>query len=159
MAWAFCVGAKLGKVGDSQSPFFKSLISCRSSSTLFCRFCNMFFMFLIFDSEGEPQIAPERIGKLEERKKRLQEAEQYALWADFNAFYPCFSCPNDSMIYLQKGEIWKYGITIQGRGKRYSFKKLKKLGLTYQVQFRGNIHECLAVEAEKIYFYPKLPEN
>jgi hypothetical protein len=134
---------------------------------MFLLFCGIFGLFaywkesdfLIFDPEGEPQITPERIEKLEERKKRLQEAEQYVLRADFDAYYPCFSCPNDSMIYMLKGEVWKYGVTIQGQGKRYGFKKLKKLGLTYQVQFRSNIHECLEVEAEKIYFYPKLPEN
>lgn len=113
--------------------------------------------FIVRDEKGNVEISPKRLKKFEERVKKIRNAEQYVLLADESGYYPCYNC-DTTMIYLNKGEVWRYGTTMQGERGRFG-NKLNGLKVTYFVQFRGSIEECLIEEARKIYFYPKLPEN
>jgi hypothetical protein len=85
--------------------------------------------FLVPDADGNPKLAPKREEEYEKRIKRLNEAEQYALLATNSGFYPCFNCENDHTIFLNIGEVWKYGVTIQGQNRRYTASALIKLKL------------------------------
>ncbi len=115
---------------------------------------------VIYTPNGEPEILPDRKKKLEDDLQKLENAEQYALIAQFSGLYPCPSCPDQDSIFLLKGEIWKYGYTINGaEGRGYSQTFFRKTGLRYIVQFRGNVGACMAEEKIKIYHYPTLPEN
>lgn len=114
--------------------------------------------FLELDQNGEVQISAQREKQLNQRLKRLNQAEQYVLLAKVDGWYPCYSCETSDSIYLFAGEVWRYGVTIQGEKGRYGL-TLKDKRLLYVVQFRGNVLECLEAEAIKIYTYPKLPEN
>jgi hypothetical protein len=114
--------------------------------------------FLDLDEDGNLRLSSSRDDQMQQRLKRLNQCEQYVLQAKFNGFYPCYSCGVDTTIFLHAGEVWKYGITIQGEKGRYR-NWLTSLGLRYRVQYRGSIQECLRQETLKIYQYALLPEN
>lgn len=112
--------------------------------------------FLDQDEGGDLKLSAAREAQLQER---LQRCEQYVLRAKFSRFYPCYSCGTDTLIFLRAGEVWKYGITIQGEKGRYPNTWITALGLRYRVQYRGSIQACLRQETLKIYQYALLPEN
>jgi hypothetical protein len=113
--------------------------------------------FLIWKGE-EPEIAPWRKKKLQQELKEINNAEQYALIVRKSGTFPCFSCVEKIKIYLNVGEIWRYGVTKKGQKGRYS-RGLPEPNLEYVVQFEGPIDECLKEEKIKIYNYALLPEN
>jgi hypothetical protein len=114
--------------------------------------------FLDLDEAGNVNLSPARQAQMQQRLKRLKRCEQYVLRAKFSGFYPCYNCGADTTIFLYAGEVWKYGITIQGETGRYRH-WTTTLGLRYRVQYRGSIQACLRQEALKIYQYALLPEN
>jgi len=114
--------------------------------------------FLDQDEEGNPILSEERQQKLDKALQELEEAEQYALLASKNGYYPCFSCPDSSQIFLYLGEVWRYGITTKGESGRYG-NTLSSQYLVYIVQFQGDLTACKKQELLKIYNYAKLPEN
>ncbi len=113
--------------------------------------------FLIWKGD-EPEIAPWRKEKLEKELKELNEAEQYALVVSVSGVFPCYSCVDRNEIFLNTGEVWKYGVTRKGQAGRYK-SGLPFLGLSYSVQFEGNLQACFKEEKLKIYQYPLLKEN
>lgn len=114
--------------------------------------------FIEEDSEGNPMLSEERQRKLDDALSKLDDAEQYALLATRNGYYPCFSCPNSNEIFLYSGETWKYGTTTKGEKGRYG-NTLSSQNLVYFVQFRGDLTACKKEELLKIYNYATLPEN
>lgn len=115
--------------------------------------------FLEQDEGGVLYLSSQREAQLQQRLKRLEQCEQYVLQAKFSGFYPCYHCGADTLIYLQAGEVWKYGITIRGEKGRYSNNWVTRQKLRYRVQYRGSIQDCLQQESIKIYQYALLPEN
>jgi hypothetical protein len=115
--------------------------------------------FLDQDEGGDLKLSAAREARLQERLQRLKRCEQYVLRAKFSGLYPCYSCGADTLIFLRAGEVWKYGITIQGEKGRYSNTWVTALGLSYHRQYRGSIQACLRQETLKIYQYALLPEN
>lgn len=114
--------------------------------------------FIEEDSEGNPMLSEERQRKLDDALRELDEAEQYVLVAVRDGLYPCYNCPNETKIFLYKGETWKYGTTTKGEKGRYG-NSLENNNLAYRVQFQGTLHECLKEEKRKIFNYAVLPEN
>jgi len=112
---------------------------------------------VVYDEDGNVILAPHRKEKLEKKVKELSEAEQYALLASANGWYPCFSCPDSNIIYLNKGEVWKYGFSTKGK-TRYASNFYKAMRLTYLTQLTGTVEECMQEEVKKIINYPTLPE-
>lgn len=108
---------------------------------------------------GTLSLSSTREAQMQQRLKRLEECEQYVLLAKFSGFYPCYSCGRDTLIFLHAGEVWKYGITIQGEKGRYSNTWVTAAGLKYRMQYQGSIQACLRQETLKIYQYALLPEN
>lgn len=115
--------------------------------------------FLELDADGNVQLSPQRQKEMNERIERVRYAEQYKLFAVADGYYPCYNCGKDTVIFLFKGEVWKYGVTFQGSGKRYSQAWLQRMGLAYAVEYEGSVEECLVQEAQKIYSYATLLEN
>jgi hypothetical protein len=113
--------------------------------------------FLSLDAEGNVELSPQRQQELEERLNRLNRASQYVLRAARDGNFPCYNCGQDSLIFLYKGEVWKYGVTYAER--RYRNAWLERMNLLYQTEYRGTVEECLIQEAYKIYNYAILPEN
>lgn len=66
--------------------------------------------FIEKDKDGKPQLAEWRKEKLQQELNDLDEAEQYVLVAKRSGVFPCYSCLNATTIYLNKWEIWKYGV-------------------------------------------------
>ena len=114
--------------------------------------------FLERDESGEFRLSESRQTQMEQRLERLRSCEQYVLIAKTSAFYPCYHCGKDTSIFLFAGEVWKYGITIQGAKGRYR-SWVTTMGLRYRVQYRGSVQACLRQETLKIYQYALLPEN
>lgn len=115
--------------------------------------------FLEQDEGGGLRLSAAREAQMQQRLQRLERCEQYVLQAKFSGFYPCHNCGADTLIFLRAGEVWKYGITIQGEKGRYPNTWITALGLRYRVQYRGSIQDCLQQETLKIYQYALLPEN
>jgi len=144
----------------------KSLGDVRTKRNLKPRF--FFFLFFAFAAvlsgsyivwkNGLPELSQERKNKLEKALEKIDNAEQYALIATINGTYPCLNCPNAKTIFLNIGEVWKYGITVNGE-KRYTPTFLNDNSLAYKPQFLGDVTACLKEEQNKIFHYPLLPEN
>jgi hypothetical protein len=119
------------------------------------------FLFLLFAAIADFNLlAPERAEKLKNLFKKIdEEAEQYALIADTDGFYPCPSCPERKLIWLSKGEVWKYGVSVNGQAGRYSKTFLNENNFAYKTEFVGSLSECYKQEKIKIFMYPNLPEN
>jgi hypothetical protein len=107
--------------------------------------------------DGVPKLHPKREKKLEKEIREIEDAEQYALKAEKSDWYPCFLCPRRS-IFLNAGEVWKYGVTRKGQKVRYGG-FVNESDLVYEVQFKGNYAACLIEEKRKLYSYPLMPEN
>jgi hypothetical protein len=116
------------------------------------------FADVIVWEDGVPKLHPKREQKLEKEIREIEDAEQYALIALEEGWYPCSVCQNGK-IYLYLGHIWKYGVTRKGAQIRYSTEKLHGRKLQYVAQFYGHYAACLIEEKRKIYGYPLLPEN
>lgn len=113
--------------------------------------------FIVVDADGNVQLSPQRQKELNERVKRVKKASQYVLRAANDGYFPCYNCGQDSVIFLRKGEVWKYGVTFTDR--RYRNAWLDRMNLLYQVEYVGTVEDCLIQEANKIYNYATLPEN
>ena len=112
---------------------------------------------VVYNEDGEVVLAPHRKEKLDKKLKELEEAEQYALLDIGNGWYPCFNCPDSNVIYLNKGEVWKYGFSTKGK-TRYPAAFYKMMRVEYLTQLVGTIEECMQEEIRKIINYPTLPE-
>jgi len=110
-------------------------------------------------------LSPQRQSKMDIEIKGIKSklrrtdktCEQYALVALVSGWYPCYNCGTETLIYLNKDEVWKYGKTCNEEKGRYP-NGLPIDGLIYIVQFTGTEEECLIEEKRKIYNYPNLPE-
>jgi hypothetical protein len=112
-----------------------------------------------FSAESKvPTLSPQEEAKLQKRLKEIDDAEQYALVAIIDGWYPC-NHPGRTTFYLLAGEVWKYGTTTKGKFGRYGFNYLEATNVSYIVEFRGTISECLKEEQRKLFNYPYLPEN
>jgi len=88
----------------------------------------------------------------------MDDGEQYVLEATMDTWYPCYNCPGKKEIFLNIGEVWKYGYTSKGEMRRNGTEHTA-MNLKYVVQFRGAVSECMKEERKKIYHYALLPEN
>lgn len=114
--------------------------------------------FVVFDTEGNVDISPERKAQLAREYEKLENSQQYVLLVKKPGWFPCYNCPAQDSIYLYIGEVWKYGVTKNGKPGRYG-STLPIPNLQYWIQFQGSIELCLKEEKRKIFYYPKLPEN
>ncbi|MEK7257829.1 MAG: hypothetical protein AAB316_23935 [Bacteroidota bacterium] len=110
------------------------------------------------DEFGEPRLKTWRLEQLTKGLKEFGKAQQYALVAEKAKMYPCLKCPQ-SAIFLNLGDVWKYGATKKGEIGRYGRTFLVENELEYFAQFYGNWEGCLMEEKKKIFNYPLLPEN
>ncbi len=132
--------------------------------------------YLIINEEGTLELPEVRVIKLKKAVKRTEKrkhkkiyCEQYVLRAIKSAWYPLLhwgvAVAKDS-IWLNKNEVWKYGITCVGELRRYpgqiyysdGNKILNRFDLVYVTQFKGTEKECKIEEKRKIYNYPLLLE-
>ncbi|MBL7779717.1 MAG: hypothetical protein JNM22_00780 [Saprospiraceae bacterium] len=107
---------------------------------------------------GEPHLTAKHQKQLQKKMEELDEGEQYALVATTNRMYPCVH-NGHSLYFLRVGEVWKYGTTIKGQRGRYSSQFFEDNAVSYIVEFRGTMGECLKQEQIKLFSYPILPEN
>lgn len=112
----------------------------------------------IVEKEGTVELAPWRQEKLQRELDEIDNAEQYVLLTIKSGIYPCYNCPN-ATILLNANNVWKYGVTRKQEKGRYGQNALEKAGLKYFIQFTGTYSACLKEEKRKIYFYATLPEN
>lgn len=114
-------------------------------------------VYFFGEHEGA-QLSPKAAEKLQQRLKEIDDSEQYALVAAAPGFYPCLHS-GSATFFLKAGEVWKYGVTSKGQFGRYSAVFLARNNVSYVVEFRGNMAECLKQEQIKLFNYPFLPEN
>ncbi|CAD0009851.1 hypothetical protein [Flavobacterium chungangense] len=88
------------------------------------------------------------------------KVEQYTLRAAESGFYPVMKRgfgKAQELVWLEKGEVWKFGTTKNFNPfKRYSQKYLKNIGehgVEYFPEFRGTLMEALQLEKMKIINY------
>jgi len=112
-----------------------------------------------YNAQGNPQLKPERLAKLADDIRRINNCQQYSLRATESDWYPCYSCGDTTMVYLLKGEIWKIGEKCDDNDARYSESKLKAMALKLYPEFFGDKTACYEEQQRKIYYYPLLPEN
>ncbi len=110
------------------------------------------------DVYGNYVLQPKRLRKLKRDIENLKKAQQYVLYARFEGWYNCLSCPFRDSIYLYPRQVWKYGVTVNGESGRYRNTLLQR-NLTYKIQYEGSIEECMIEERKKIIRYPLLEEN
>ena len=108
--------------------------------------------------DGSFRLKPKRQAAFEKQKKAVENAEQYALLARAPGYYECLHCLT-GLVFLNRFEVWKYGVTDQGEKVRYSVNYLDSRNLLYSIQFQGDYAQCLMEEKRKLFYYPLLPEN
>ncbi len=114
---------------------------------------------IIVHPDGSATLHPEREAELQKAIDEINKAEQYALHATADGYFPCYSCPDGkTTIFLYIGNVWRYGSTKLGEKGRYPDGNYGADDLIYVVEFTGNIAECEAMEKTKIFNYPLLPE-
>lgn len=99
--------------------------------------------------------------KLKKHLENYEEAQTYALVArsDGERECPiCFAQYGKTHLYILKGEVLKYGVSLRG-SNRYNPAFYKKIDCDYFVVHRGDYTSCLKKEKEFIFHYPILPEN
>ena len=133
-------------------------------------------LYIISQPKKAPELSPERIAKRDsaierviKRNTKKENCEQYVLTARRSGYYPVLyrgiRIAKDS-IWLNTGDVWKYGKTCVGEADRYSNLiyyydgkyLLDNSILRYRKQFVGSEKNCLIEEKKKIYNYPLLPE-
>ncbi|GJM32100.1 MAG: hypothetical protein DHS20C18_11010 [Saprospiraceae bacterium] len=113
----------------------------------------------ITNEDGEKALSPERQAKLDRELEEIDNAKQYALIAGEEGYYPCYICPESKKtIFLNIGEVWKYGVTRKGEKGRYPGENYGAPDLIFVTQFEGHYAACLKKEKIMIYNYPLLPE-
>ncbi len=132
--------------------------------------------YVVIHEDGTLELPEVRVIKYKKavkrtvkRKHKKVNCEQYVLTALYSGWYPLLrwgeAIAQDS-IWLNEGEVWKYGITCVGELRRYtnhiyyndSKYKLTQKDLFFETQFKGTEKECKIEEKRKIYNYPLLPE-
>jgi len=112
-----------------------------------------------YDPDGKPVLKAERKDKMIKEIMRMEECEQYALRASSSGWFLCESCVDTTYVFLNKGEVYRYGERCDKNDSRHSKSKLDAQNLFIDVQIRGNKIEYYQEQQRKIYFYPLLPEN
>jgi hypothetical protein len=114
---------------------------------------------IVVHPDGSATLHPERDAELQKALDEINNAEQYALRATADGYFPCYSCPNgETTLFLYVGQVWRYGSTKLGVKGRYPDGNYGADNLIYVIEFMGNIAECEAMEKTKIFNYPLLPE-
>ncbi len=104
--------------------------------------------FIEVGKDGELRLSKKRQEKLEREIENLKEAEQYVLVALYDGWFPCYNCGASTQIYLKRGEVWKYGVTINGEKGRYGGGLTSKK-LFYIPQYHGSLEKCMIEERKK----------
>lgn len=107
---------------------------------------------------GEARLTAKYQEKLDKKMNEPDKAEQYALVANINGNYACLHSGR-AVFFLKAGEVWKYGVTSNGERGRYTTEFLQNNNVSYKIQFRGTMKDCLREEQKRLYQYPILPEN
>lgn len=115
------------------------------------------FDFLV-EKDGAYDLSPQRKKKYKKEVEEIDNAEQYVIYALKPGYYPCYNCGKLTMIFLNAGEVWKYGVTRIGQNRRYAIDDIPE-NLQYRREFIGDYAACLKLEKYKIYHYALLPEN
>lgn len=110
------------------------------------------------EQDGQTVLAPWRKAKMWKELEDMEYGEQYVLLARAPGYYPCYPCKESKQIYLNEGEVWKYGVTSRNERGRYPG-GLPVKGLFYFIEFTGLLQECYRLEKIKIYDYALRPEN
>ena len=150
---------------DSPQPHFKEVepkkknpFPFRIAIVALLIFCALKWSDVVEYINGEPQLTAKHQQKMEKKLAELEEGEQYALIATKNGLYPCVH-EGYPLYFLHIGEVWKYGTTIKGQRGRYGSQFMEDNAISYVVEFRGTMGECLQQEQIKLFSYPLLPEN
>ncbi len=111
----------------------------------------------------DPALDKSEVRAAEENADEIAERHelwiQYVLIADHTMKRPCLRCPGGvKMVTVKTGEIYKYGITTQGKA-RYAAEHYKKLGVTFFEEYRGSYEACKRMEINKIIAYRFLPQS
>lgn len=143
---------------QSRSPYRWLLLVIVFGFIVFMAF-EKFDDFVQRNPDGTYVLKKKRRDQLNDKVHRMrEETEQYVLRASKSGYYQCLHCPN-GVFFLHANEVWKYGITTQGKYGRYKPQYLRRMGLIYEVQYIGNLQKAMEQELIKIGNYPLLPEN
>lgn len=83
-------------------------------------------------ADGPFRLKMKRQAEFERQKNAIENAEQYALVARAPGYYECLHCLT-GLIFLNRFEVWKYGVTDQGEKVRYSVNYLNSRNLLYSI--------------------------
>ncbi len=136
----------------------RSVFPAILAGALFLLVCALKWQDVVEYVNGEAQLTQKHQKQLEKKLEELEDAEQYALIATKEGFYPCLHS-GFVQYHLHVGEVWKYGVTTKGERGRYSSEFILNNAVAYIVQFKGTVSECYQAEQIQLFSYPVLPEN
>ena len=128
------------------------------AGTLILIVCALKWSDVIECFDGEPRLTFKHQQQLQKKLNELEEAEQYALIATKEQWYPCLHS-GYALYYLHVGEVWKYGVTTKGERGRFTGQFTLDNSVAYIIQHIGTVGECLKEEQVRLFSYPLLPEN
>ncbi|PHN05409.1 hypothetical protein [Flavilitoribacter nigricans] len=114
--------------------------------------------FLEKGQDGGYILSRQRQEDFDKKPLKSENVEVYRLIAGLRGNYPCINCNKGiQQILLFPGEVWKYGISRNGR-KRYNENFYSSSNLVYQTITITDILSAEKLELELIIGYPLLPE-
>lgn len=140
--------------GLNNFPFFPILLLFTAVLLVAALFWERFY--------GDPNLDRAEVEEVQREAEKIAERHrewvQYVLIAKNTMKRPCRRCPDGvTEVTVRAGEIYKYGITTQGKA-RYTSEVYKNLGLVYIEEVRGDYIMCKEMETKKILAYRFLPE-
>lgn len=113
--------------------------------------------FLDLDEKGNYVLSKDRLKDYFLKPQKSESVEVYQLVALEDGFYPCLNCSGMQTIYLEAGQIWKYGISRNGKN-RYPQEFYITNKLQYIRLMTTDILNAEQMERQLIIAYPLLPE-
>ena len=118
----------------SPEPEKKTLLPVIIAGALFLIVCALKWRDVIEYFDGEPRLSSKHQQQLQRKLNELDAAEQYALIATKEQWYPCLHSGH-ALYYLHVGEVWKYGVTTKGERGRYTGQFLLDNSVAYVIQY------------------------
>jgi hypothetical protein len=109
-------------------------------------------------ANGEYRLKPKYQRELQRKLDAEDNAQQYALIAVVDGWYPCVHS-GFSHYYLKAGEVWKYGTTTKSALGRYNADFFRLNRVKYIIEYVGTEVQCEKQEQLKLRTYPIFPEN
>lgn len=115
------------------------------------------FSDAFFKKDGEWIMKKSYQEHVKDKRDKFSDCEVYYLVALQSGFYKCELCERGTF-YLKQGEIYKIGLTCNGKD-RYKSAFYRQMRVEFVTVFEGDLSSCSAREIAELGNYPLRAQN